>query len=832
MSSEPSNSPADAQPARKLKISCHNCMQKLDVTGFSPFARFQCPVCGAELIVPAWFDTYLLEERSGNGGMATVYRALDPALDREVAIKVLKPEISGDPERVELFLHEARAAATINHFAVVPIYTCGVYDKQAYIVMQYMGGGTLEQRLNQARDKLPIPEVAVWIRDIAEGLENAMEHGVIHHDVKPGNILLDSDGKARIGDFGIAQIVHSGKPDSEEESIQEIAKTWLSPHYVSPEKVRTGKEGFEGDIYSLGATFYHLLTGIPPFCDENVEELLRKRLKEKPLPPHLHRPEIDMELSRLIDAMLSRSPSDRPSYEVIIATLDRFIKERSQAANTRSAKDIRPRSSPPRRRKRTPGPVALPVSRGSRFPVAGLLLLFVLLAVGAGGLYYVRQQGFADFLSDAPGNTGTTVRDDDRDPDPEITRSLASGDLVSASVFADVTVSDPSLSLKKRYAALFQYACARYLAADGDPRAAIRRRLAGLEDPGAAGREGENAALLAGIRLLAGLDPEAAPDDPSGKAGAELLMAQCLLSAEKALSSSDEARRLPQKIDSLERALNALPAGSWLSAAWKNHIPAWRQTVLRRSGKKEEVEPLFARLIGKTAEWAGPPAFSPGSFPDMSGDLPAFETADGNAAEKPLDLSPASLKSASEKYLKYSRPVPEAPARISGNDPYLKHVPADLRPDEERRFRMMCQLRLYIAALAAGGVYRTDEFTLADRTALGAGEIFFNERYAVYRIRREDGQFENLRLDWDRIPAREVLTILLYYTTYRENAVLAAGDQAGAGAAEKLADAFLRYAVFAQWYGYYDEAAKAAGKARALLPGPRIDKTIEHLLLR
>ena len=830
MSGENSTASAAAQPARQLKISCHNCMQKLDVTGFSPFARFQCPVCGAELIVPAWFDTYLLEERSGKGGMAAVYRALDPALDREVAIKVLKPEISGDPERVELFLHEARAAATINHFAVVPIYTCGVYENQAYIVMQYMSGGTLEQRLDQARDKLPIPEVAVWIRDIAEGLENAMEHGVIHHDVKPGNILLDSDGKARIGDFGIAQIVHSGKSDSEEESIQEIAKTWLSPHYVSPEKVRTGKEGSEGDIYSLGATFYHLLTGIPPFCDENVEALLRKRLNEKPLPPHFHRPEIDMELSRLIVAMLSRSPSDRPSYKVIIATLDRFIKERSQSTETHPAKEIRPKSSSPRR-KRRPGPAALPVSRGSRFPVAGLLLLFVLLAVGAGGLYYVWQQGFANFSSDAPGNAEMTVRDSDRDPNPEITQSLASGNLVSASVFADVVASDPSLPLKKRYVALFQHACALYLAADGDPRAAIRRRLAVLEDPGAAGNGGEKAALLAGIRLLAGLDPQPTAES-AGKAGAEVLTAQCLLSAEKSLSSADEARHLPQKIDSLEKALDELPDGSWLSAAWKKHIPAWRQTVLRRSGKKEEVEPLFARLIVKAAEWAGPSAFSPGSFPDMSGDLPAFETVDGNA-EKPLpDLSSATLKSASEKYLKYGRPVPEAPARISGKgmDPYLKHVPAEFRPDEERRLRMMCQLRSYIAALAAGGAYQADKFTLTDHTTLGSGEAFFNERYPVYRIRREDGQFENRRLDWDRIPAREALNILLYYTTYREDAV-SAGD-AGGGSAEKLADAFLRYAVFAQWYGYYDEAARAAEKARTLLPGSRTEKNIEHLLLR
>ena len=207
----------------------------------------------------------------------------------------------------------------------------------------------------------------------------------------------------------------------------------------------------------------------------------------------------------------------------------------------------------------------------------------------------------------------------------------------------------------------------------------------------------------------------------------------------------------------------------------------------------------------------------------------------GDAEPKTADLSAVSLKSASEKYLSFGRPVPEAPALISGRGPqqqYLKKVPEELRPDEERRFRVMSHLRSYIVAAAAGGAYQADELILTDRTVLGAGVALFNEHYLVYRIRREDGRFENRRLDWDRIPAGEILTILLYYTTYRENAVLSAGNAAGDEAVEKLADAFLRYAVFAQWYGYYDEAAKAAGKARALLPGPRIEKTIEHLLLR
>ena len=104
-----------------LKISCHSCGQKLDLTNFPAFSRVACPECGTELIVPKWFDNYLLEEAGGEGGMATVYRALDLALDREVAIKVLNTDLGSKQEVSELFLHEARTAATINHHAVVPL---------------------------------------------------------------------------------------------------------------------------------------------------------------------------------------------------------------------------------------------------------------------------------------------------------------------------------------------------------------------------------------------------------------------------------------------------------------------------------------------------------------------------------------------------------------------------------------------------------------------------------------------------------------------------------------------------------------------------------------
>lgn len=315
--------------ARTIKIFCHNCQQKLDVTSLQPFARIACPACGAELIIPQWFDTYLLEEPCGYGGMSSVYRALDIALDREVAIKILNPEIAPESERSALFLNEARTAATINHYSVVPIYTCGIYNGQTYIVMQFMNGGSLEAKLNHAEETLPIQDVVKWIHDVAEGLENACRHGIIHHDIKPGNIMLDADNNAKIGDFGIAQsiLASPATPSAKRE-------TWVSPLYVSPEKVATGEENSRGDIYSLGATFYHLLAGKPPFQNENLEELIWCRTKQNPLPPNQVRPEIPLVLTSLIMRMLHRYPDMRPSYQEIISSLDAFLKNPEMGTTT------------------------------------------------------------------------------------------------------------------------------------------------------------------------------------------------------------------------------------------------------------------------------------------------------------------------------------------------------------------------------------------------------------------------------------------------------------------------------------------------------------------
>ena len=314
-------SPVSGGNVRQVKIFCFKCQQKLDVTGLMPFAHINCPVCGTDLIIPKWFDNYLLEEPCGRGGMASVYRALDIALDREVAVKILNQvglKYTGP------FLNEARIAATINHSSVIPIYTCGIFDQQAYMVMQFMNGGSLEQKLLLKKGSpLPIDDVLQWMHDVAEGLDYAAKHGIIHHDVKPGNIMLDNDGNAKIGDFGIA--------DRKQEEEGPVKESYGSPLYVSPEKVSTGNEDISGDIYSLGATFYHLLTGVPPFQHENLEELLWTRVRQNPVAPHQLRPGISPLISSLIMRMMNHSPEMRPGYEEIIRNLNVFLRSNDAA---------------------------------------------------------------------------------------------------------------------------------------------------------------------------------------------------------------------------------------------------------------------------------------------------------------------------------------------------------------------------------------------------------------------------------------------------------------------------------------------------------------------
>jgi len=305
--------------AQKLRIFCHQCHQKLDVTNFKAFDKVPCPTCAAPLIVPKWFNTYLLEEKCGFGGGAVVYRSLDPTLDREIAIKIFS-ENDNTPQFTKIFLHEGRVTASLNHPGIVPIYTCGQFEGQCFLIMQYMPNGTLEDQVMQ-NSKLKIAQVLTWILEVTNALQTALEAGVIHHDIKPANILLDSDNNAKITDFGLAYALH----DVQSQSLLAELGSYGSPDYVSPEKVIDGCEDNKGDIFSLGVTIYKLLTGKRPFKQASEDEdILEVRASAPVIRPDEIRPEISTKLSDFIMRMLDQDPARRPEYDKIIAELKTF----------------------------------------------------------------------------------------------------------------------------------------------------------------------------------------------------------------------------------------------------------------------------------------------------------------------------------------------------------------------------------------------------------------------------------------------------------------------------------------------------------------------------
>jgi serine/threonine protein kinase len=308
--------PEKQSPSRDLRIFCYQCQQKLDVTKLEAFSKIACPTCETMLIVPKWFDAYMLEEECGVGGAATVYRALDLTLEREVALKIFSS--NNDSEQfVKTFLHEGRVCASLNHPGIMPIYSCGQSEDKCFLVMQYIPGGNLEAQIEK-KGKLKISRVLEWVLDIAIALEAALKAGVVHHDIKPANILLDLDDKVKISDFGLAYALH----DAQSESLLPELSSFGSPDYVSPEKLLNGFEDNKGDIFSLGATFYELLTGKKPFPPIGKdEEILEVREKTPVIAPYKQRSDISRKLSKLVMQMMAEYPAQRPDYDEIISNL-------------------------------------------------------------------------------------------------------------------------------------------------------------------------------------------------------------------------------------------------------------------------------------------------------------------------------------------------------------------------------------------------------------------------------------------------------------------------------------------------------------------------------
>jgi len=257
-------------------------------------------------IVSAIGAHYQLEDEIGRGGMSVVFRARDRRLNREVAIKVLPPELAYDPAIRTRFTREAQTSAQLGHAHIVPIFDVGEDEGIAYLVMALVSGGNLGAML--AREpRQPVDEVRRVLYEVADALAYAHLRGVIHRDIKPDNILLDAEsGRAMVTDFGIARAMEAGT----RLTVTGIAVG--TPTYMSPEQA-VGERELDGrsDIYSLGVVAYQMLTGRVPFSAGNSMALLMKHVTERPRPVAELRPEAPRALREVIERALQKSPEDR-----------------------------------------------------------------------------------------------------------------------------------------------------------------------------------------------------------------------------------------------------------------------------------------------------------------------------------------------------------------------------------------------------------------------------------------------------------------------------------------------------------------------------------------
>lgn len=252
-------------------------------------------------------------ERIGSGGMATVFKAHQPTLDRFVAVKVLPLQHAHSPVFVKRFVQEARSVAKLTHPNIVQIHDFGEQDGIMFIVMEYVDGGTLKDRLKQRA--LSVVETMDFVIQAAEGLNYAHRHNIIHRDVKPANMLVRKDGHLLLSDFGIAKILESTN------NLTEVGTGIGTPQYMSPEQ-GTGQPTVDArsDIYSLGIVLFHCLTGRVPFVADSPLSITMKHLRE-PLPvEYLQRMSVPAAIEQVTVKMTAKAPADR--YQSTDALID------------------------------------------------------------------------------------------------------------------------------------------------------------------------------------------------------------------------------------------------------------------------------------------------------------------------------------------------------------------------------------------------------------------------------------------------------------------------------------------------------------------------------
>ncbi len=369
-----------------------------------------------DIVREALAKEYELIKELGRGGMAIVFKARDKSLDREVAIKVLPFSLSFDKDFVERFQREAKTSAKLEHPNIIPIYRVGQTDKIIYFVMKFLRGTSLSDAIEK-EGPLPVPKIRQLLAEAARALHYAHQHGIVHRDIKPDNIMFDELGHAIVTDFGIAKAASGTKLTGTGMSIG-------TPHYMSPEQARAQPLDGRSDIYSLGVVAYQCLTGSVPFDGEDSFSIGYKHIMEELPQPALKGAE-QRDLYEVIRRMMAKSADERfQSAEQLAQVLEGKATLPSapmssaaptvamKAAPTTMSPVPPPVSSPntpttPMPRAEPPSPrLSRPVKKKRSGALVGMVLLLVAGGGGGGYWYYVLRPG-APGLPFGGGGTAT-----------------------------------------------------------------------------------------------------------------------------------------------------------------------------------------------------------------------------------------------------------------------------------------------------------------------------------------------------------------------------------------------------------------------------------------
>ncbi len=383
---------------------------------------------------PTMIGGYEIMSRLGRGGMGAVYKARQVSMDRLVALKVLPPVLAKDKNFIERFFREARAVARLNHPNIVQGIDVGVAEKYYYFAMEFVDGETVQSILGKGpMDEKPALAIVL---QIAQALHHASRHDMIHRDVKPDNIMVTSAGVAKLCDLGLAKSLAG------DSSVTQTGLAVGTPHYISPEQAR-GEDGVDvrADIYSLGATLYHMVAGRTPYAGSSAAVVMTKHLNDEVPNPRDERPDLSMGLVRLIEKMMAKDREDRYQVpEELIKDINLVMSGKSpgalRLATGRSA--VRSPGGGVARHRGTPRTTTRPVepvSGGGRGKIIGLLVGCAVVAILGTVLGLLLRAGDKDDDLPPPGSghksakNGNTGKQDPPvgDPREEMRRQRLAG---------------------------------------------------------------------------------------------------------------------------------------------------------------------------------------------------------------------------------------------------------------------------------------------------------------------------------------------------------------------------------------------------------------------